>query len=791
MFKKISYPRLKTLLSTALVVLMFLFFIKQIFFTDYDAVTEGVHYEYVGRESCIECHKAEYEDWLGSHHDLAMNYATDSSVLGDFNDASFVREGQVHRCFKRNGEFWVLTDGEDGSMQEYQVKYVFGFTPLQNYLVEFPGGRLQTLALTWDSQDSCWFYMSDKVYAEEQVDHTNWLHWTNQAQNWNSMCAYCHSTNLQLNYDVEADAYHTTWSEIDVSCEACHGPASKHLEWAELPEYARKDWENYGLVTQTSGIDHEAFVALCTRCHSRRVVFNDYDPYQKNMFDHLVPELPIAPNYHIDGQIKEEDYVYGSFTHSKMYMNGVQCNDCHNVHSGKLILEGNALCLQCHKAADYDIYNHHFHQVAGGDGESVVSAYGDTYEVGSGAQCINCHMPAQYYMGVDLRNDHSFRIPRPDLSDKLGSPNACTQCHGDKSNAWAAEHVEKWHGKNRRTQFGEVFHAVEEGCSSDSALWSIIDDEVYPESVRAAAIGYLDAEKPENRQRLRSYLHSLIPELRIAALRAYPLLDGDDVSNVLPLLRNELMVVRMEAALKLSALPSDGISAKDSASFHAALEEYADVQRYNADFPVGKFNLGNYYMIKKDYANAERFFLAALDQDEALDVVRLQLAYLYNLSGRLDDAVGSFKSYLERVGDDAVVIYDLALLLSEIANVNLTRRSEELNKQRQSISEEEVQEIYAEALHYLQKVLDLAPEHPRAAYNIAMIYQFLQNKGKAETYLLKHVEVNAHDADAYVSLLNFYIQVQEKSKAKEVAKKVVELFPNHPNSQELKAFVLQ
>lgn len=788
MIKEKRYESIRLGLLVAIGLLIPLFIVKQLYFTEVKGVLSA---EYVGGTTCIACHEAEYNDWLGSHHDLAMDYANDSTVLGNFNDVVLKRGDQEHRFFKRGDEFWVLTDGEDGTMKEYQVKYVFGFTPLQNYLVEFPGGRLQTLALTWSTTDSSWFYMPDKVYANEEVDHNNWLHWTNQAQNWNSMCAYCHSTKFVKGYDVDSDSYQTTWSEIDVSCEACHGPASAHLEWADAPDYAREDVENYGLVVKTSGIDNEEFVNLCIRCHSRRSNFSDFDPHWNNIYDHLSPELPIPSHYHIDGQIKAEDYVYGSFTQSKMYMNGVQCNDCHNVHSGRLVMEGNDLCLQCHKAADYDTYEHHFHQTKGGSGEAVVSAYGDRYEVGSGAECINCHMPAQYYMGVDLRNDHSFRIPRPDLSDKLASPNACTQCHGDKNNAWAQKEIEKRHGKSKRAQFGVVFHDALEGkVDSDSMLWSIIDDEVYPVNVRCAAMTYLNMRVVDNRTRLLSYLSHHEAAMRVHSLRIIDIHTEAEVLQVLHLLNDQVKLVRMEAALKLSNIPRDTWSASQLSTFSSALDEYMHVQEYNADFPMGKFALGNYYMAKQEYDQAERFFLAALAQDSELDIVQLQLAYLYNNMERQEDAVVAFKNYLAKDASNATVCYDLGLLLSELANKEFTTQSQRLAQEGRRLGQAQMEGLYADALLYLEKSEELMPQHSRAAYNIAMIYQFLNNRERAEFYLQKYVQLAEGNPEPYITLLNFYIQIKDKEKAESLAQKMVGKFPQHAEIQKLKGWKL-
>ena len=192
--------------------------------------------QYIGREVCASCHQAETDRWTGSHHDLAMQPANDETVLGDFDGAEFTYAGITSTFFRRDDEFLVRTDGPDGELQEYRIAFTFGAIPLQQYLIEFTAGRYQMLGIAWDSRSSeagggRWLH----VYGEdgEPITHTDPFHWTGTNQTWNRMCADCHSTNLRKDYDLTGDSYETVWSEIDVSCEACHGPASAHVTWAE------------------------------------------------------------------------------------------------------------------------------------------------------------------------------------------------------------------------------------------------------------------------------------------------------------------------------------------------------------------------------------------------------------------------------------------------------------------------------------------------------------------------------------------------------------------------------
>jgi hypothetical protein len=126
-----------------------------------------------------------------------------------------------------------------------------------------------------------------------------------------------------------------------------------------------------------------------------------------------------------------------------MYRRGVTCMDCHEPHALKLRAEGNAPVRAVTAAAAFDTGQHHFHKAGS-----------------KGAQCVECHMPAQAYMVVDPRRDHSIRVPRPDLSESLGTPNACTGCHEDRRPRWAASAMDQWYGTvwRARSQYGTELH---------------------------------------------------------------------------------------------------------------------------------------------------------------------------------------------------------------------------------------------------------------------------------------------------------------------------------------------
>ena len=424
----------------------------------------------VGRESCASCHQPQVDSFQGSHHDKAMAIATDESVLADFSNQTLEHFGVTSTMFRDGNRFMINTEGPDGQMRDYEVKYTFGVEPLQQYMVEIQSptsiisettkdiaeneiGRVQVLRVSWDTRQKKWFYLSPPDVSEK-LDPSDPLHWTGTTQNWNTTCAICHSTGYHKNFDLATNSYHSTFSEIDVSCEACHGPASYHVELAERKSLFWDRNHGYGLA-QLKTDNNLDQINTCAPCHSRRAEVKEGFSPGCNFDEYFVLQTISEPIYFADGQIRDEDYVHGSFIQSKMFHNGVTCSDCHDMHSTKLIHSGNQVCTSCHQhlVGKYDTPNHHHHAVGT-----------------PGAQCVNCHMPSTTYMAVDHRRDHSFRVPDPKLSIATGTPNACTGCH--LQDAKLADHKTKF----PLLQYKDWIEAEKQGDKVVAAELSRIND---------------------------------------------------------------------------------------------------------------------------------------------------------------------------------------------------------------------------------------------------------------------------------------------------------------------------
>ncbi len=603
---------------------------------------------FVGSQRCAACHQQEMDDWQESDHHLAMQAANAETVLGDFDDVVFSHFGIKSTLFKKGDRFFVRTPNGEGDLTEYPVDYTFGHYPLQQYLIPFPGGRYQALNICWDSRPAeeggqRWFHL----YPNEAMPHDDVLHWTREHFNWNYMCADCHSTELKKNYDVASNTYQTTWSEMNVSCEACHGPGSEHVVWAQAPETYAGD--AMGLVVQlkeaspghwlqdpetnkpvrSHPLESQTQLETCARCHSHRRILEESFTHGQRFADTHRPSILEDLLYHDDGQIDEEVYVYGSFVQSKMHHAGVQCTDCHHPHTMKPRFEGNLLCAQCHQAGLYDTPSHHHHEMGS-----------------SGAQCVECHMPTKHYMVVDPRRDHSLRIPRPDLSETMGTPNACNQCHKDQSASWAAAALRAWLEESGKPALPEHYgqmlaagRARAEGA--EARLVDLLADQESPAIVRATALAVL-GERPTqaSAQAALTALSDPNPAVRETALTSLEAIDvRQRVQLAAALLRDPLRSVRIEAARVLApAVPLGLLKGEDQRAFNRALGEYERSLQAVADRPGAHMGLGVLYSNLGDANRAEEAYRQAIHVEPRHAQSRVNLADLVFRLGNVAEA---------------------------------------------------------------------------------------------------------------------------------------------------------
>jgi len=730
---------------------------------------------YVGEPACTPCHEAQTKEWRQSHHARAMEIASDATMLGDFNNASFTYAGITSTFSKRDGKFFVRTDGPDGQLHDYEISYTFGFVPLQQYLVAFPGGRFQCLPIAWDTRPKekggqRWFHL----YPAERITSGDPLHWTGPNQNWNYMCADCHSTNLVRNFDLATNSYKTTWSEINVSCETCHGPGSAHVKWAEDRKkrgLTGRDDSPMGLEVQgLRAVDYSGFgvgdasslasrpvdrkrqqaeVQACAPCHARRGPITRVPDTGKTFLDSYRPALLEDGLYYADGQILEEVYEYASFTQSKMYAAGVTCSDCHNAHSLKQRGTGNNVCGHCHLPLTYDTPAHHHHK-QGTDG----------------ARCASCHMRTTTYMVVDPRYDHSFRVPRVDYTLKYGIPNACTTpCHADKSVKWSNDAVIKWYGPERKrgNDYAVAFDAARRGLpDSEKHLRAAILTPGFPPIARATALGLLgDYYSTASIDALQAGLTDPDAIVRTAAARTLASLPPPDrVRLGRPLLTDPVRLVRAWAASSLAGTSPGLLTPDESAALARATEEYIALEMAVAERPEAHLNLSSLYLRQGRPRDAEAALQTALRLDPRNVPARVNLADLYRSEGREADGEKLLAEAVKLEPTAAEAAHALGLLY-----VRQGRRDE--------------------AMALFERAYKQLPGIPRYGYVYAVALHDAGNVEKAIAVLAAVHKARPSDADTIAALAMFERDRGNLREALGWAEKLAAVRPDDPGARDL------
>lgn len=687
---------------------------------------------FLGDKTCKKCHANQFNLWQGSHHDKAMQVVSDSSILGDFNNIKFKSQGVTSHFFKKGEDYFVNTEGPDGDYIDYKIKYTFGITPLQQYIVQFPNGHYQCIRTAWDTEKGKWF----DLYPDFKVIHSEWLHWSRGGLNWNTMCSDCHSTNVRKNYYFETHSYNTKYAIINVSCEACHGPGKNHVEQVNL---LGEKYKFSGDLKMTAESAPKDLVDQCARCHMRREQFSGHYNFEGSMLDHYFPELINERTYHPDGQILDEVYVYGSFVQSKMYHNDVTCINCHDAHSLKLKFEGNNLCAQCHVPETYNTPSHHFHS-----------------NNSEGAMCINCHMTGKYYMGNDFRRDHSFRIPRPDLSIKYGTPNACIQCHTDKENDWAWENFKEYYGEPDYKHFSELLVPGLLGKENGlNALLELARDTLYSDIARASAVSgmtnYLDADAISN---MILFLDDDSALVKGATLEVLGNVDSKDYVNyLLPMLKDEKRSVRVKAFFTLSYLEYIQIPEDYKMVYKKVKKEFETKLNVTSDFVGGRVKRADYYLKKGDLKSAIKGYESALELDNINNIVRTNLANLYYRNGDYQKVEDVYKKVIEQEPEYAQTYYSYALLLAE------------LNR-------------FDEAITQMHMAIKYMPENIRFYYNLSLLYDKTNNLKQAEDIAEKGLKLDSNNEGLLYVLAYLYNKGGQSDKAKNIASRLVQLYPN-------------
>ena len=671
-------------------------------FTDLDAVASAD--DYVGSLQCVGCHAEAFEQWSHSDHFKAMAEANERTVLGDFSDVEVDFHDIRSRFFIRDGSYFVSTivadaasgeeavsKGQGVVRRDFLIQYTFGHYPLQQYLIELSNGHIQALSIAWDSRPAGeggqrWMHLQ----PDEMITPEHPFFWTRHLQNWNSRCAECHSTRVDLGYDAKLRSFDTTWSEINVACEACHGPAKEHVTWAatnlsealectsagEFNTPAEPSGSSKGFAIDLSSRNQFVFepgeaiarnvggkgqqqIEVCGGCHSRRATLTSPEAALDGITrgtdgynDHYGLSLLDQGLYHADGHIQDEVFVLGSFLQSKMHSAGVTCSNCHNPHSGELKVPGNAICAQCHNPAVFDEPEHHYHPPAS-----------------DGAQCVSCHMPSNTYMQVDSRRDHAFSIPRPAASSALGAPDACSDCHRNWTESEVAAQYVRLYGDERKDVYSEINAQARQLNVTQLPALLQLAQEPSVLAVRRATLLAQAGNFPARitLKALQDALHDKDPLVRRAAVDALAFLGPEQRFELLDKwVEDPSKVVRMSVARQLVDRAGNFGSQNlqpEGQRIEELMREYEASLRGVQYTPTGQMALADYYSRRGAVDKAEQALTEALLIEPNYVPALLNMADFYRLRGATMQAKGMLDQALLIAPDSAAAQHALGLWL--------------------------------------------------------------------------------------------------------------------------------
>jgi tetratricopeptide (TPR) repeat protein len=721
--------------------------------------------QYIGSDSCQNCHQTEHQLWQQSDHHKAMQAPSADSVLGDFNNVEVEFHQIKTRFFKRENQYFIETTNKQGERQTFDVKYTFGFDPLQQYILDTGKGHMQAFNIAWDTRAKIqggqrWYHLQ----PDESITPDHPFFWQRHFQNWNSRCAECHTTGYEKNYKVETNSYATQFAEATVGCESCHGPAALHQTQAKSDKFDSNNGFTQSLakppvwgfapkdpIANLVSDGNNQYMQQCADCHSRRLPIADKtqnvskrpaDYHDVNTLSLMSSEL-----YFEDGQIKDEVFVMGSFLQSKMAKAGVTCSNCHNPHTGKLKFSGNQTCTQCHSAASYDLPEHHQHKV-------------DT----PGSLCVNCHMPARTYMQVDDRRDHSFVIPNAAVSAAIDSPNACVNCHQTEGLPWITTQLTTWrNGKTKST----LRH-------TPTDHWSNIH--LLPDAERLSFAKQKQLEAPPiiaaklleiiNRQPSQAsvtlaieQLNSEQPLLRRAAIDVLSNLPANQGYQYLyPMLKDPVKSVRFHAtsllASWLSQMPDTLLP-----ELAFALNEYKTSLLLTADFPTSQLSLAQLALATGDASSAQKHFEQALIIAPHLPVAMLSFADFWRQTNNQTKELALLEKAMVLHPDFADVLHQYGLYW--------VRKKE-----------------YYKAAEWLVKATELADSQPYYAYVAATALDSIKRTSQAIDLLSAANQRWPQQTDLLYSLALYADKTKNKAAIKISLAELQVLMPNNPQVQQ-------
>ncbi len=710
--------------------------------------------QYAGDAACKACHAEAHDKWAGSHHGLAERpIRADLDMAGFSPEKTFTHGTQktIARVSAGN-DAEIVTLGFNGEIKPYAIERVIGHDPLRQFLVQGTGGRLHATESCWDPRKNEWF----DVYGNEDRKPGEWGHWTGRGMVWNTMCASCHNTRVRKNYDAQTDTFHTTMAQMTVSCEACHGPMRQHAQSAHSGTYTAQGMIAPPPANAEAVARNQQSIEACAVCHARRTeLTGDFKPGDRFFDHHFLAIVDHSDVFYPDGQIRDEDYEYSSFLSSRMHNAGVRCMDCHDPHTAKIILPGNALCMRCHTQGGFP------------NAPAIVPAQ-HTFHLpeSAGSQCINCHMPQTTYMQRHPRHDHGFTIPDPLLTKQFNIPNACNRCHADKDTDWSLAATEKWYGErmNRRTRTRGTLMAKAKRGDSDARepLMALLHGDEIP-YWKASASLMLDQWLGDNavQAALMEQLDHPHPLVRTSAVQSLGPLCEDRSSparsRIESLLQDSVRSVRVAAAWALrDSVDLDSTAGKE-------VQHMLDI---NADQPSGQMQLGQWNYARHNIPKAMAHMQRAIAWDPNSPPFYRDLAMIQSLAGDPRSSIQSLMEAIRLSPNEPEYRFSIGLAWHEAGDLD-------------------------KAIAALRDTVRLAPDHSRAWYNLGLAFNAQMKTDEALDALIHGEHAAPNDPSIPYARATILAQLGRNAEARDALFRALAIQPNMPEALQLRQSLQQ
>jgi tetratricopeptide (TPR) repeat protein len=685
---------------------------------------------FTGSVSCRQCHERFYKLWAPSHHGLAMQpYTAEFAKANLTSQADDIKVGSFqYRAEIEANKGWVREIGPEGQ-KTHSIEHVLGGKNVYYFLTPYEKGRLQTLPVAYDVNKKRWFdTAASGVRHFPGRDRDESVHWTDPLYTFNTSCHSCHVSQLSTNYDLKTDTYHTTWAEPGINCETCHGPAEKHVKVYQEAAATGQEPDELMLIS-TKPFSVEQTNSMCNSCHAKMSpVSASFRPGDK-YFDHFNLITLEHPDFYPDGRDLGENYTMTSWRMSPCVKSGkLDCMHCHT-SSGRYRFgdpdKANHACMPCHKERVENADEHTHHPA---DSEA--------------SKCIACHMPMTKFAHMN-RSDHSMRPPAPAATLAFKSPNACNLCHVDEDAAWANEHVRQWHSRDYQKEILEPAHLIDQARKQDwrhlDGMLQYIGRRDRDEVVAASLIRLLrscDSQKKWSGV-IKALADDPSPLVRAGAAETLDgYLTGDSLRALLGAIRDDYRLVRVRAAASLSSVPPDRLRDEYQKDLRTATTEYLEGLQARADDYINHYNLGNFYLARRNTDQAIRSFETAIKLRPDYLATYVNAAFAYNAAGRNDQAEASFRKALQLDPNSLIAHINLGMLLGE-------------------------QSRLSEAEETFRKALKVDPNSAVAAYNLGVILAPKQ-MNQAIKWCRRAYELQ-HEEPKYAYTYAFYLYRNKQS----------------------------